>query len=149
VNSKGNRVRTLLALLLFVPSAVLFTMSILSPVIREEIPQGIMDAICHRLPSRCIAIPWGISGLCARCTAFWLGMAAGAAAAAAGRIRLPFWAGFPAVLPLVIDGVVQLHTAYESSNPLRAVTGLLAGIGITLLLFGSRSRRPGSGPKRG
>jgi uncharacterized membrane protein len=43
-----------------------------------------------------------------------------------------------AALPLLLDGFVQYITNYESSNPIRLITGLLAGIvysyGVTVLI---------------
>lgn len=39
------------------------------------------------------------------------------------------------LLPLVIDGMIQLCTAYESKNIRRLWTGVLFGYGLTNLLF--------------
>ena len=39
------------------------------------------------------------------------------------------------LLPLVLDGVIQLRTAYESRNRRRLWTGILFGYGLTSLLL--------------
>jgi len=54
----------------------------------------------------------------------------------ASVFELPFWTGFPALLPLVADGLMQYHSLYESSNLIRAVTGLAAGFGISVIILG-------------
>ena len=37
------------------------------------------------------------------------------------------------MVPMVVDGFVQLATSYESTNPRRFVTGLLFGYGLWML----------------
>ena len=96
----------------------------------------VLSATCHRIPSRSLMLPWGISGLCARCTAFWLGLLTGTLVLYKPVIRIPFWSGFPALLPLVADGMLQYHSSYESTNFLRLITGLAAGFGISVILLG-------------
>ncbi len=39
------------------------------------------------------------------------------------------------IIPCAYDGVRQVLSDYESSNPLRIITGLLAGIGMSILGF--------------
>ncbi len=136
--------RTTLALLLGVPAAIFFLLSVAFPVLGKtgEIFDPILSATCHRLPERCIQMPWGTSGLCARCTAFWFGLAVGISFMYPNTIRIPFWIGVLFLIPLIIDGVVQSETAYESSNILRTLTGLTAGTGISILIFG-RMKNPG------
>ena len=130
--------RTILALLLGVPAAIFFLLSVAFPVLGKtgEIFDPILSATCHRLPERCIQMPWGTSGLCARCTAFWFGLAIGISFMYPGIIRIPFWTGVLFLIPLIIDGVVQSVTAYESTNILRTLTGFTAGAGISILIFG-------------
>jgi len=38
------------------------------------------------------------------------------------------------VLPIALDGGIQLVTSYESNNPLRTTTGLLFGIGFSIFI---------------
>lgn len=133
-----NKGRTILALLLGVPAAVFFLLSVAFPVLGKtgDIFDPILSATCHRLAERCIQMPWGTTGLCARCTAFWFGLAVGISFMYPGIIRIPFWTGVLFLIPLIIDGVVQSVTPYESTNVLRVLTGLTAGTGISILIFG-------------
>ena len=89
---------------------------------------------CHRIPERCITLPWGVSGLCARCTAFWTGMALLAAAPVA-RLRIGFTASVLMLVPMIADGFMQYAGLYESTTLLRTATGFLAGAGFTAMLL--------------
>jgi len=138
--SRGNRKngRLILVLLLGIPAGLMFLFSIGRPAMGTggNFIDPVLSATCHRMPSRCLMLPWGITGLCARCTAFWLGLATGTLILYKPVIRIPFWSGFPALLPLVADGMLQYHSSYESTNFLRLITGLAAGFGISVILLG-------------
>lgn len=127
-----------LALLLGIPAVIFFLLSVTGPVLGKtgDIFDTVLSATCHRLPSRSILLPWGTSGLCARCTAFWFGIAAGISIMYPGILRIRFWIGSLFLLPLIADGTVQSFTGYESTNLLRIFTGLTAGMGISILAFG-------------
>lgn len=45
------------------------------------------------------------------------------------------WTAAALLLPLIVDGVVQARTRYESTNPRRLVTGILFGYGGIVLFF--------------
>ena len=45
--------------------------------------------------------------------------------------RPPLWLTLALMVPMVADGVIQLKTAYESTNPRRFATGLLFGYALT------------------
>jgi uncharacterized membrane protein len=96
----------------------------------------LLSGTCHRIPERCIALPWGTSGLCARCTAFWAGMALLAALPELTRRRIGFPASVLMLVPMTADGLMQYAGLYESTLLLRIVTGSLAGAGFSLLLLG-------------
>ncbi len=90
---------------------------------------------CHGMPERCFVL-WGVPmPICARCTAIYAGLGLAFFAfyvlprmsEAAARVVL-----FIAVLPLAVDGFTQLARLRESSNALRAGTGLAAGIAFGL-----------------
>ena len=90
---------------------------------------------CHGIPERCIWI-WGVPmPICARCTAIYAGLAASLLvffvlprmSELAARIVLAI-----AVTPMAIDGLTQLVRLRESTNTLRAATGLAAGIAFGL-----------------
>lgn len=137
IRSNSGGYRLAMVLIMGIPSFLMFAMSLLHPVIGDFGFAGdFLSATCHRLPSRSLSLPWGISGLCARCTAFWFAMAAGSFCFGLFLTGIPFWAGFPALLPLITDGLLQYFTAYESTSFLRLLSGMAAGAGITLLLFG-------------
>lgn len=88
---------------------------------------------CHCRPERSFFFRGRQFPLCARCTGELLGILA-----AVGSWRL--WrpsAGLALILlvPLVVDGLVQLCTAYESRNYRRLWTGVIFGYGLTALFF--------------
>lgn len=39
------------------------------------------------------------------------------------------------VIPCLVDGLLQIHTSYESSNAKRIVFGFAAGVGMFLVMF--------------
>lgn len=45
----------------------------------------------------------------------------------------PVWAAVVLLLPLMVDGLVQLLTPYESTNLRRVITGILFGYGFCSL----------------
>ena len=47
--------------------------------------------------------------------------------------RLPLWVAIVILIPMVIDGFVQMLTAYESNNRRRFITGVLFGYGLVML----------------
>ena len=48
--------------------------------------------------------------------------------------RPPVWAALAGMVPMAADGLVQLKTAYESTNSRRFVTGLIFGWALTAFL---------------
>lgn len=88
---------------------------------------------CHGIPNRCFAL-WGVRmPICARCTAIYGGTLMGLVLMPllpAVRERAARVAMFVAAMPLAVDGLTQLTTLRESTNALRAGTGLAAGIGF-------------------
>lgn len=86
---------------------------------------------CHCRPDRSFFWRGRQFPVCARCTGQLLGVLA---------IPLTCWAGHPPVpvlfallLPMVLDGVIQLKTSYESTNVRRLITGFLFGYCFVLL----------------
>jgi uncharacterized membrane protein len=91
--------------------------------------------LCHHKPERTISF-FGVERyLCARC----LGICSGGIM---GIIGLSFGMNPPLVLsillmiPLVVDGFLQLLTDYESRNSIRLVTGFVFGIAFFLAVYG-------------
>lgn len=86
---------------------------------------------CHGIPERCL-IAWGTPmPICARCTAIYAGLALVATSfrilpllrERTARIIL-----YAATIPMAIDGLTQLAQVRQSTNELRLITGLLAGL---------------------
>ena len=101
---------------------------------RERVYVWLMRAgrYCHQRPERSFFFRNKQFPVCARCTGILLG----------GLLQLILWLSglrTPAlyaalcILPLAVDGLVQHFTAYESNNPLRLLTGIVAGCGQTAL----------------
>jgi uncharacterized membrane protein len=107
-------------------------------------------AICHQIPERSFLLGGHQLPLCARCTGTYLGVAIGfGTLALLGRWRtgelLPTWmlalmAGFVAVMGVdglnsYLDLVLGHPLLYEPQNWLRAVTGSLNGIALSMILM--------------
>ena len=73
--------------------------------------------------------------VCARCMAIYLGWLLGMAVQRVVKWRPPFYLYIVLILPLAVDGLMQLLTPYESTNLVRFLTGLVAGVGLGLFLF--------------
>ena len=115
-------------------SLLFLFLSLAQPVLpgpAGDVTGSVLSVTCHRLPSRCIDLPWGTSGLCARCTAFWAGITAGVAVMLlTGRRLLPLVPAFLLILPMVLDGVLQQAGLYGSNLVVRSSTGFLSGVGL-------------------
>lgn len=87
---------------------------------------------CHRLPSRSLVIH-GKSFLCWRCLSILIGYLA---------IPLllliswqgPWYLGFLLQIPLLMDGVSQYKKWRTSNQWLRIATGLLSGVGQSMIV---------------
>jgi len=121
----------------------------------ETWPYAFGAMVCHQRPDRSFSLRENQLPVCERCLAIELGMtlAFGAAAlvppppgffASLGHF-LPrrlrgragvLTAGIALVLPMVLDGGLQLVTPYVSTTPVRVLTGLLYGVGQGGLAIG-------------
>jgi uncharacterized membrane protein len=81
--------------------------------------------MCHQRPERSFFFGFRKYPVCARCTGVYLTAPLGVAS-----VLLPIPPLVYGVLaaPLVIDGVTQLVTKYESTNSRRFITGALFGV---------------------
>lgn len=88
---------------------------------------------CHCRPDRSFFYRGRQFPVCARCTGELIGISALLFTWHAGHPH----AGFSCVLllPLIIDGLAQLCTSYESNNLRRLWTGILFGYGLANLFF--------------
>ncbi len=118
-------------------------------------PYAFGALVCHQLPDRSFAIAENQLPVCERCLAIELGMAAALAAAVLvaprggfvaalsaflpGRLRSRAGVlaiGIALVLPMVLDGGLQLATTYVSDTPQRLLTGFLYGVGQAGVVIG-------------
>lgn len=71
--------------------------------------------------------------ICARCTGELIGMIAAFISGFFYRPPLP--AVFILMVPMIVDGLFQQLTAYESNNLKRVITGFLFGYSLMMLLI--------------
>jgi uncharacterized membrane protein len=86
------------------------------------------DANCHQKASRSLFLNDNQMPFCTRCTAIFLGLVVGVGIAIFLELELNILWIIIGLVPMGLDGGLQLFTEYESSNPMRFITGLLAGI---------------------
>ena len=92
------------------------------------------DAECHQLASRSYFLNGNQMPFCARDVGLFLGLVIGFFTATLIRWKIPPLLVLLGLVPIAIDGGLQQVTSYESANPLRLATGLLAGLVLALLL---------------
>ncbi len=95
------------------------------------------DSLCHQKAERSLFVNGNEMPFCTRCTAIWLGIAIGLGIMVVFTIELDvkfFVTIIAAFVPLGVDGVGQLLGFWESTNVMRILTGLPAGVicGIAL-----------------
>ena len=133
------------ALIPFVILFLLLFLSILAPYLeykRIAISQDIYKIfrhICNQMPTHCFWIFGSNMALCARCFCIYLSLFI------TGIVLLLYpkfrnfkkknSLGFVLSIPMVIDGLSQFWGMHESNNFYRAITGILAGIGLGLIFF--------------
>ena len=83
---------------------------------------------CHQHASRSFFLNENQMPFCARCTAIFFGIVVGVALLMFLAIELNLIWLVLGMIPMGIDGTVQLLTDYESNNLLRFITGTTAGI---------------------
>ncbi len=105
-----------------------------NPVARAVYLSG--DFMCHQHADRSFFINGNQMPYCARCTGIFLGLAFGALIGTIYRTRIGFGLYLLTIVPLGIDGVLQLLTPYESTNLIRILTGTLVGT-FTSIVFAS------------
>ncbi|MDF2854432.1 MAG: hypothetical protein K0Q87_283 [Neobacillus sp.] len=88
---------------------------------------------CHRMKSRSITINGYTLPLCARCTGILTGYLFFPLIMALD-MNFPLWLGIVFNLPMVIDGWTQNRKFRMSNNPLRFSTGILSGLGQSMII---------------
>ena len=99
------------------------------------------DLNCHQLSHRSYAYNDNQMSFCARDTGIFVGLVLGFTYASRKKIILTLPLVIAALIPIGLDGTIQLLTDYESTNPKRLVTGLIAGIatGIAIKIIADSS----------
>jgi uncharacterized membrane protein len=99
---------------------------------------------CHQIPERSFVAGGVTLAVCARCTGFYLGLAAiGAAASLTARLGTRWHIRRSVVLlllvPLAVDGSGNLLGLWATPDLVRAMTGLVAAAPLTILILGARN----------
>lgn len=103
-------------------------------ILEGKIMWGILMTIpCHRIPERCLHFKGKPMLLCARCFAMLLGYLFTPIALAFNMV-VPLWVPIIMAVPLVMDGFAQKWKWRKSSNLVRFITGILFGVGQSLLI---------------
>ncbi len=95
-----------------------------------NIVYSIGDRLCHQRSDRSFFLNENQMPFCARCTGIWLGLTIGLGMSIRYIFRLSerlILLIFIGILPLAVDGTIQLFGLWESNNILRISTGVLAG----------------------
>ena len=137
-------------MLLLSPVAFFFVfiifLSLITPVFKYynllnfyEIFNFLNSKICHQHSPRSLFFFESNIGLCARCFAFYVTVLLYILVLFFIDIKiqnlLKIYIFFLFVSPLVIDGITQLFQFRESTFLLRTITGAMAGIGVSVILF--------------
>lgn len=88
---------------------------------------------CHQRPERSFFIKGKQFPICARCTGELAGLIIGFLGW--WFVQLPSSVYILLLIPLTVDGFIQLLTPYESTNLKRFLTGVLFGIGLISLFI--------------
>ena len=85
---------------------------------------------CHQKKERSFTISEIPFILCARCTGILIGFLL---APLVFLVEIPIWIVVVLTIPLLVDGIVQRLTKWESKNLIRLFTGILFAPGIVIL----------------
>ncbi len=92
------------------------------------------DGECHQIATRSYFINGNQMPFCSRDLGLFIGLAAGFGFVAFRKYKIQPLLALIGLVPIGIDGGLQAITSYESNNPLRLATGIIAGIAMSLLL---------------
>lgn len=93
--------------------------------------------ICHQLPERSFFCGDIQLYLCARCLGFYgaIFVTSLVIALYRRRPRLSFWPALLLALPGLADAIFDLGASLAWANPLRTITGLVAGFAVAAYLY--------------
>ena len=89
---------------------------------------------CHQLPERSFFYKGYQFPICARCTGIILGYIC-ALLFLILNIHINLFLSIILVIPMILDGTIQLFTSYESNNFKRLLSGFIAGIGFIWIIL--------------
>jgi uncharacterized membrane protein len=92
------------------------------------------DGECHQLANRSFFINGNQMPFCARDVGLFTGLAVASGVATFVRYKVNPALVLLGLVPIGLDGGLQLVTDYESNNLLRVATGFVAGVVLALLL---------------
>lgn len=92
------------------------------------------DAECHQISDRSYFLNGNQMPFCARDLGLFAGLVAGFGLVTFVQLVLNPLYVVLGLVPMGIDGGLQLMTSYESNNPLRLVTGIIAGVALAVLI---------------
>lgn len=92
------------------------------------------DAECHQMAERSYFLNGNQMPFCARDVGLFAGFPMGFGALLFFRLMVNPILLLVGLVPIGLDGGLQLVTSYESNNPLRLATGFVAGITFALLI---------------
>lgn len=95
---------------------------------------SIGDVECHQISDRSYFLNGNQMPFCARDLGLFVGLAAGFGLALFYRVKVNPLYFLLGLIPLGIDGGLQAFTDYESNNPLRLATGIIAGVALAILI---------------
>ena len=108
------------------------TTSRMNPLARAIYTIG--DAYCHQISERSYYLNGNQMPFCSRDEGIFLGLVIGTTLAIITRYEIKVIYFILGIVPIGVDGLAQLLTDYESTNPIRLITGMLAGVVVALLV---------------
>jgi len=98
------------------------------------------DRLCHQKAERSFFINGNQMPFCARCTAIWAGIVIGLALMIFYKIKLDekiVILIIIGIIPIGLDGIIQLAGFWESNNLIRLITGSITGfvVGIAIAII--------------
>jgi uncharacterized membrane protein len=95
---------------------------------------SIGDVECHQIAARSYYLNGNQMPFCARDVGLFIGLAFGFGIVTFYRYRVNPILALSGLVPMGVDGGLQLVTSYVSTNPVRIATGIIAGVALSLLI---------------
>lgn len=104
-----------------------------------QLTHSALARICHQFPSRCLYVFDANMGLCSRCFSVYSTLFLSSICFIFIETKTS-WKRRSAIaialtIPLIVDGITQLYNLRVSNNYIRLVTGIMAGLGISIFFI--------------